>query len=116
MTATIIAFPRPPAPEDAAGPLTGQARLAQAMDRLRLALAEQREAVAQWRQSLSELRDATQSLGESLTAYRARMADLGNAVAGVGEDARRLERWAERVSTPNDRHAVVEHAGNRALD
>jgi hypothetical protein len=91
-SATIIAFPRPPAAPAAE---QGQARLLRALAALEAALAEQRAAVATWRDSLAALRGAMLALGASLTAYRDRLDDLGTGVDGLHLEARRLEAWAE---------------------
>jgi ABC-type transporter Mla subunit MlaD len=84
MTATIHAFPRP---TPSASP--EQPRLAQALAGLRAALADQRAA----------LHGSVHGLGQALATLNERMGEAATRVAGVGQQSRELEAWADGVLT-----------------
>jgi hypothetical protein len=87
VTATIIPFPRPAAPD----------RLARALSGLTAALDTQRQAVAAWQATLAELRGVTGGLEKSLAQYDAALGGLAARVDGVNRQARTLEHWADGV-------------------
>jgi hypothetical protein len=86
LSATILAFPQPPAD-----------RLRLALRQLDAALAEQASAVSGFRGSLGELREAVGLLGAGFDAYRAALdhAAAGTAVAYAA--ALRLQATAARM-------------------
>jgi chromosome segregation ATPase len=91
-TARIIPFP---ARRNAAAPDEGQERLRRALEGLDDAIAGQRVAVAAWRKALGELGTVMSGLGESLHSYRGNLDKLGERVAGLNSQARKLEQIAD---------------------
>ena len=73
-----------------------QQRLARALDSLNMAMAAQRDAMAQWRASLAELKTTTSGLGQSLERYRTNLDALGKDVASLHRQAKTLQAWAEK--------------------
>ncbi len=99
---TIIEFrraqPTPPARAPEGAPeLDPRERLRRALATLDQAVVEQRAAVARWRESLAELRGSLAGLGASLGGYNARLGVLAEDVAGLNQQARRMEALADRL-------------------
>lgn len=90
--AAVLPFPlhraRPPAPET---------RLARALDSLRAALDEQREAASALQAASRQLKATLAELLLRLETHQDRLGRLGTNVARVNAEARRLEQWADGV-------------------
>ena len=88
-SAEIIAFPVPQ--------ITQEERLARALAKLDAAVAQQREAVGNWRDSIHALHDTMQQLGQSVQTLHDSLGDIGAQNAAVHDEAVRLEAWADGV-------------------
>jgi chromosome segregation ATPase len=86
-SAEVLPFPQPP-----------QDRLRLALRRLDEALAEQAAAIAGFRSGLTDLRQATQGLAGQLRHYQHQLAETGDQVQHAHQQARALERTAERMA------------------
>jgi hypothetical protein len=78
-------------------------RLARATAALAAAVAAQREAVAGWRASLAALDGSTRSLQASLGEYAGRLDRVQCDVRALGEVARGMEAWADRMLAADQR-------------
>ncbi len=94
-TAAIIPFPVRQAAKPAVAP--DQERLANALNALNAALANQREALAAWRAVLGELKTTTSGLDENLQRYRSSLRTLGNSVSSLRDKTKTLEAWADNA-------------------
>lgn len=79
--------------------ISDQDRLANALNALNTALANQREALAAWRKVLGELKTTTSGLDDNLQRYRASLRTLGNSVSSLRDKAKSLETWADNTMT-----------------
>lgn len=94
MAAQIIPFPGRGDPAESAG---ANERLVRALRGLEAALAEQREAVANWRVALVALQGSVQGVGEGLRRYHGSLDRLLTDVSALNGRAVWLEQWADSV-------------------
>jgi hypothetical protein len=99
--AIIIPFPaRAPAHQvdgRPSRPLPGDDRLAEALDGLQNALAEQAQAVRAWRFAMAELGIGVAGLGQTMAAYDTSLSQLDAQLLGLRQNADALAVTADRA-------------------
>jgi septal ring factor EnvC (AmiA/AmiB activator) len=96
--ATILPFPA-----DRARPPSPQTRLSRALDLLRAALAEQRQAAHALEDATGKLKTTLAELQARVEAYRDGLDSLAGDVARLNGEARRLDAWADSALTRDAR-------------
>ena len=90
-SAVVIPFPlQASAPSDSD-------RLANALQALQAALAEQQTAMKEWRFAMVELSIGVAGLGHSLLGYQENLGDVANRIETLRSESARLEAWADGV-------------------
>jgi septal ring factor EnvC (AmiA/AmiB activator) len=101
-SATILQFPAPKraAPAAASRPRPQvDERLARALASLNAAVQEQRKAVKDWQAAIGALKTSTTGLRDGLERYQSTLGKLADGVATLHDQARSLEKWAEKAET-----------------